>query len=66
MTVAIITHNAAIAPMADKVIEFKNGQVEKISCVIASGRLYLYKFKCYGRREDYFFDEWCGKDSSTQ
>lgn len=30
MTVIIITHNAAIAPMADKVIRFKNGSVEKI------------------------------------
>ena len=30
MTVAIITHNGAIAPMADKVIHFKNGMAEKI------------------------------------
>ena len=30
MTVIIITHNAAIAPMADKVIKFKNGGVEDI------------------------------------
>ena len=30
MTVAIITHNGAIAPMADKVIHFKNGTAEKI------------------------------------
>lgn len=30
MTVIIITHNAAIAPMADKVIKFKNGSVEGI------------------------------------
>lgn len=30
MTVIIITHNAAIAPMADKVIHFKNGMAEKI------------------------------------
>lgn len=30
MTVVIITHNAAIAPMADKVIHFKNGTSEKI------------------------------------
>lgn len=30
MTVIIITHNAAIAPMADKVIHFKNGTAEKI------------------------------------
>ena len=30
MTVLIITHNTAIAPMADKVIYFKNGAAEKI------------------------------------
>ena len=30
MTVIIITHNAAISPMADKVIHFKNGTAEKI------------------------------------
>ena len=30
MTVIIITHNGAIAPMADKVIYFKNGTTEKI------------------------------------
>ncbi len=30
MTVIIITHNAAIAPMADKVIKFKNGKAEEI------------------------------------
>ena len=30
MTVAIITHNGAIAPMADKVIHFKNGTAERI------------------------------------
>lgn len=30
MTVLIITHNAAIAPMADKVIRFKNGTAERI------------------------------------
>ena len=30
MTVVIITHNGAIAPMADKVISFKNGIAEKI------------------------------------
>ena len=29
MTVVIITHNTAIAPMADKIIYFKNGQAEK-------------------------------------
>ena len=31
MTVIIITHNTAIAPMADKVIYFKSGTVEAIS-----------------------------------
>ncbi len=30
MTVIIITHNSAIAPMADKVIQFKNGKAENI------------------------------------
>ena len=30
MTVIIITHNTAIAPMADKVIYFKNGTAEDI------------------------------------
>ncbi len=30
MTVLIITHNTAIAPMADKVIYFKNGKAEKV------------------------------------
>ena len=30
MTAIIITHNGAIAPMADKVIHFKNGTAEKI------------------------------------
>ena len=30
MTVIIITHNSAIAPMADKVIRFKNGKAEDI------------------------------------
>ena len=30
MTVLIITHNTAIAPMADKVIHFKNGTAEKV------------------------------------
>lgn len=29
MTIIIITHNTAIAPMADKVIYFKNGTVER-------------------------------------
>ena len=28
MTVVVVTHNLAIAPMADKVIRIKNGQVE--------------------------------------
>ncbi|MEG1458875.1 MAG: ABC transporter ATP-binding protein [Acetivibrio sp.] len=31
MTVIIITHNSAIAPMADKIIQFKNGKAEKIT-----------------------------------
>lgn len=30
MTVIVITHNTAIAPMADKVIHFKNGTAESI------------------------------------
>lgn len=30
MTVIIITHNSAIAPMADKIIHFKNGKSENI------------------------------------
>lgn len=30
MTVLIITHNSAIAPMADKVIHFKNGTAESV------------------------------------
>lgn len=30
MTVVIVTHNSAIAPMADKVIHFKSGRVEEI------------------------------------
>lgn len=30
MTVILITHNLAIAPMADRVIHIKNGRVEKI------------------------------------
>lgn len=30
MTVLIITHNSAIAPMADKVIKFKSGKVEEV------------------------------------
>lgn len=30
MTVVIITHNGALASMADKVIKFKNGEVEEV------------------------------------
>ncbi len=30
MTVIIITHNSAIAPMADKIIHFKNGKSENV------------------------------------
>lgn len=30
MTIVLITHNTAIAPMADKVIHIKNGKVERI------------------------------------
>ncbi len=30
MTVVIITHNQAIAPMADKIIHFRNGKAEDI------------------------------------
>jgi putative ABC transport system ATP-binding protein len=30
MTVIIVTHNTAIAPMADRIIKFKNGSVEDI------------------------------------
>lgn len=30
MTVIVITHNSALAPMADRVIQFKNGGVDKI------------------------------------
>lgn len=30
VTVIIVTHNSAIAPMADKVIKFKNGSVEEV------------------------------------
>ena len=30
MTLLVITHNAAIAPMADKIIKFKNGTAESI------------------------------------
>lgn len=31
MTVIIVTHNSAIAPMADKIIKIKNGKVENIA-----------------------------------
>lgn len=30
MTVLIITHNSALAPMADKVIRFKSGKVTEV------------------------------------
>ena len=30
VTVIVITHNSAIAPMADRVIEIKNGRVENM------------------------------------
>ena len=30
MTVVIITHNSALAPMADKVIKFKSGTVSDV------------------------------------
>ena len=30
MTVIVITHNSAIAPMADRVIQIKNGKVSKM------------------------------------
>lgn len=30
MTVVIITHNGSIAPMADKIIRFKNGTASSI------------------------------------
>ena len=29
MTVIVITHNSAITPMADRVIEIKNGKVSR-------------------------------------
>lgn len=32
ITVLIITHNSALAPMADRLIRFKNGKVTEISC----------------------------------
>ena len=31
MTIIVITHNSAIAPMADRVIEIKNGKVSRTS-----------------------------------
>ncbi|HAQ63360.1 MAG TPA: macrolide ABC transporter ATP-binding protein, partial [Ruminococcaceae bacterium] len=30
VTVIVITHNSALAPMADKVIKVKNGRVDKL------------------------------------
>ena len=30
MTVVLITHNSAIAPMADRVIKIKNGKVSQV------------------------------------
>lgn len=33
MTVVIITHNSALAPMADKVIRFKNGQAKEAKII---------------------------------
>ena len=30
MTVIIITHNTALAPMADKIIKFKNGSASEV------------------------------------
>lgn len=30
MTIVVITHNLALAPMADKIIKIKNGQVDRI------------------------------------
>ena len=31
MTVIVITHNLAIAPMADRVIQIKNGRVSEMN-----------------------------------
>jgi len=31
MTVIVITHNSAIAPMADRVIKIKNGKVSNMT-----------------------------------
>ena len=31
MTVIVITHNSALTPMADRVIQIKNGKVSKIT-----------------------------------
>lgn len=39
MTVVVITHNMAIAPMADQVIRFKNGQVRNITRTVSQHRL---------------------------
>ena len=48
MTVAIITHNGAIAPMADKVIHFKNGTAEKIE--INEKKSNTYTQRCNRKR----------------
>lgn len=32
MTVIVITHNSALAPMADRVIQIKNGKVSRMTC----------------------------------
>ena len=32
ITVLLITHNSALAPMADRLIRFKNGRVTEITC----------------------------------
>ena len=32
ITVLLITHNSALAPMADRLIRFKSGKVEEITC----------------------------------
>lgn len=32
ITVLLITHNSALAPMADRLIRFKNGQVTEMTC----------------------------------
>lgn len=32
MTVIVITHNSALAPMADRVVQIKNGKVSRVTC----------------------------------